>query len=161
VYNDRIVFMNEGKLPPEVPLEKLKTNHLSKPGNPLVADVFYKAGFIENWGRGTLKIIEKCLEQGLPEPDFAEDHGVFTVTLYKTELKEKTSGDTVKVTGEEIAALISENPSITISELAKNTGLSVKGVEWNIKRLKDSGILRRVGSPRSGHWEVVTKNTGK
>jgi len=83
------------------------------------------------------------------------------VTLYKTELKEKTSGDTVKVTGEEIAALISENPSITISELAKNTGLSVKGVEWNIKRLKDSGILKRVGSPRSGHWEVVTKNTGK
>jgi ATP-dependent DNA helicase RecG len=83
------------------------------------------------------------------------------VTLYKADLKKKTSDDTVKVAVEEIAALISENPLITISELAKNTGLSVKGVEWNIKRLKDSGILRRVGSPISGHWEVVTKNTGK
>lgn len=161
VYDDRIVFMNEGKLPPEVPIEKLKTNHLSKPGNPLVADVFYKAGFIESWGRGTLKIIEKCLEQGLPEPDFNEDHGVFTVTLYKTELKENILGENVKDTVEEILALISENPSITMSELAKNTGLSVKGVEWNIKRLRDSGILRREGSPRSGHWEVVSKKSGK
>jgi ATP-dependent DNA helicase RecG len=161
VYDDRIIFMNEGKLPPEVPIEKLKTNHLSKPGNPLVADVFYKARFIESWGRGTLKIVEKCLEQGLPDPNFAEDHGVFTVTLYKTELKEKTSEESVKDTVKEIMALISENPSISMSELAKNTGLSVKGVEWNIKRLRDSGILRRVGSPRSGHWEAVTKKSGK
>jgi ATP-dependent DNA helicase RecG len=62
---------------------------------------------------------------------------------------------------EEILALISGNTSITMSELAKNTGLSVKGVEWNIERLRDSGILRRVGSPRSGHWEVVAKKSGK
>jgi len=42
-----------------------------------LADIFYKAGFIESWGRGTIKIIKKCQEQGLPEPDFEEDHGVF------------------------------------------------------------------------------------
>ena len=50
--------MNEGKLPPEVPVEKLKTEHLSKPRNTLLADVFYKAGFIESWGRGTIKMTE-------------------------------------------------------------------------------------------------------
>jgi ATP-dependent DNA helicase RecG len=56
VYSDRITFLNEGKLPPEVPLEKLKSEHLSIPRNKLLADVFYKAGFIESWGRGTLEI---------------------------------------------------------------------------------------------------------
>ncbi len=61
VYNDRITFLNEGKLPPEVPVEKLKTEHLSKPRNKLLADVFYKAGFIEGWGRGTIEIVfYKC-----------------------------------------------------------------------------------------------------
>jgi len=55
VYNDKLVIMNEGKLPPEVPVEKLKTEHLSKPRNSLLAKAFYLAGFIESWGRGTIK----------------------------------------------------------------------------------------------------------
>jgi ATP-dependent DNA helicase RecG len=80
---------------------------------------------------------------------------------YKTELKEKAIEETVKDTAEEIVVFISENPSITMSELAENTGLSVKGVEWNIKRLRGNGILKRVGSPRSGHWEIVAKKPGK
>lgn len=89
VYNDRLVIMNEGKLPPEVPVEKLKTEHLSKPRNTLLADVFYKAGFIESWGRGTIKIMEKCQEQGLPEPDFEEDYGVFVVKFYQDKWNEE------------------------------------------------------------------------
>jgi ATP-dependent DNA helicase RecG len=82
VYNDRINFVNEGKLPPEVPVEKLKTEHLSKPRNKLLAAVFYnKAGFIESWGRGTLEIVNQCLKQELPEPDFIEEYGVFKTVL--------------------------------------------------------------------------------
>jgi len=78
----------KGKLPPEVPVEKLKTEHLSKPRNTLLADIFYKAGFIESWGRGTIKIMEKCQEQGLPEPDFEEEYGVMKVVFYKDKLTE-------------------------------------------------------------------------
>jgi len=83
VYPDKLVIMNEEKLPPEVPVEKLKTDHLSMPRNKLLAEVFYYAGFIESWGHGTLKIVQKCLEQGLPEPDFVEEYGVMTVTYNK------------------------------------------------------------------------------
>jgi len=83
VYNDKLIIMNEGKLPPEVPIEKLKTNHLSKPRNRLLAKIFYDAGLIESWGRGTIKIVENCIKQGLPEPDFIEEYGVMTVKFYK------------------------------------------------------------------------------
>ncbi|MFQ5771251.1 MAG: ATP-binding protein, partial [bacterium] len=89
VYHDKLMIMNEGKLPPEVPVEKLKTDHLSMPRNKLLASTFYYAGFIESWGRGTLKIIEKSIEQGLPEPDFKEEYGVMTVTFYKDKWNEK------------------------------------------------------------------------
>ena len=81
--------MNEGKLPPEVPVEKLKTNHLSIPRNTLLAKIFYYAGFIESWGHGTIKIVENCIEQGLPEPDFSEENGVMTVTFYKDKWNEE------------------------------------------------------------------------
>jgi ATP-dependent DNA helicase RecG len=89
VYNDGLIVMNEGKFPPEVPVEKLKTEHLSKPRNVLLAGVFYKAGFIESWGRGTIKIVEKCLEQGLPEPDFKEEFRVVTVQFYRDRWNER------------------------------------------------------------------------
>ncbi len=88
VYSDKLIIMNEGKLPPEVPVEKLKTDHLSRPRNKHLAETFYYAGFIEAWGRGTLKIVEKCIEQGLPEPDFEAEHDVMTVTFYKDKWNE-------------------------------------------------------------------------
>ena len=89
VYPDKLMIMNEGKLPPEVPVEKLKTNHLSMPRNTLLAKIFYYAGFIESWGHGTIKIVENCIEQGLPEPDFIEENGVMTVTFYKNKWNEE------------------------------------------------------------------------
>ena len=47
------------------------------------------------------------------------------------------------------------NPSATTYELAEVTGLSISGIEKNIRELKASGSLRRVGPDRGGHWEVV------
>ena len=51
--------------------------------------------------------------------------------------------------------LIKENPSITRKELANLLNLTVKGIDWNIKQLKDAGILKRIGPDKGGHWEVV------
>jgi ATP-dependent DNA helicase RecG len=63
----------------------------------------------------------------------------------------------VEKTVEKIFDLLDANPEISQRELAKLTGLSQRGVEWNIKKLKDEGSLRRVGGRKAGHWEVVTK----
>jgi len=41
--------------------------------NELLADVFFKAGLIEAWGRGTMKITDECKKAGLPEPEFKEE----------------------------------------------------------------------------------------
>jgi len=50
--------------------------------------------------------------------------------------------------------LIKANPKITTKELADKTGVYIKGIEWNIKELKDKGLLRRIGADRGGHWEM-------
>ncbi len=42
------------------------------------------AGYIDTWGRGTLKIYNSCKENGLPEPAILEKDGGFMVALYKT-----------------------------------------------------------------------------
>ena len=51
IYDDRVVILNEGALPENITIEDLRREHLSKPRNTLIADVFYKAGFIESWGK--------------------------------------------------------------------------------------------------------------
>jgi len=74
---------NDGGLPEGITEEDLLTVHRSKPRNPLVADVCFKAGYIDAWGRGTLKIIEACRDAGLPNPVLKEEQGGFVATIYK------------------------------------------------------------------------------
>ncbi|MDE7331171.1 MAG: hypothetical protein K2O16_02870 [Lachnospiraceae bacterium] len=40
--------------------DTLMEPHDSKPYNPDIANVFYRAGFIENWGQGIQKICDEC-----------------------------------------------------------------------------------------------------
>jgi ATP-dependent DNA helicase RecG len=54
-----------------------------------------------------------------------------------------------------IIELIKDNPFITISELAELTGLSIAGIEKNMRTLKTDGILSRKGSANGSHWEIV------
>ena len=59
---------------------------------------------------------------------------------------------------EKILKLIESNPQITVRELTKIVGLSRRGVEKNIKKLQEHGILKRVGPDKGGHWEVLEEN---
>ena len=56
---------------------------------------------------------------------------------------------------EKILKFLEANPSATQEEIVSVTGLSRRGVEWNLKELKKSGRIRRVGPDKGGHWEVI------
>ncbi len=49
---------------------------------------------------------------------------------------------------------IAINPSVTVPELAASAGLSLRSCERLVASLKSSGILKRVGSARGGHWQI-------
>jgi ATP-dependent DNA helicase RecG len=55
VMDDRIALWNAGTLPIELSIEKLFQLHKSIPRNPLIAEVCYRAGYIDSWGRGIKK----------------------------------------------------------------------------------------------------------
>lgn len=61
---------------------------------------------------------------------------------------------TVEKTVGKILVLIKENPKITREELSAKTGLTIRGIEWNLARLKEKGILKRIGPAKGGHWEI-------
>ena len=71
----------------------------------------------------------------------------------------KTTRKTTKKTNVnsrvKILSVMKSMPDVTLAELANATGLSVDGVRWNIRQLKDENLVRRVGPDKGGHWEVV------
>ena len=92
VYDDRLTLWNEGMLPPGVTIDNLKKTHNSRPRNPLIASACFMAGYIDSWGRGIKKIVDSCLEAGLPEPEIIEMDGGIQVTLYKEKVVSEKSG---------------------------------------------------------------------
>ena len=64
VYNDRIYIGNECVFPEDWTVDNLLGKHNSRPYNPLIANTFFRAGYIESWGRGIQKIRESCEENG-------------------------------------------------------------------------------------------------
>ena len=68
MYDDHLEIINPGIFHFDMTPEKLTRPHESKPWNPIIASVFYRAGVIEKWGMGTLNIIDWCKENGNPKP---------------------------------------------------------------------------------------------
>lgn len=55
---------------------------------------------------------------------------------------------------QKILTIMKENNKITIKELCELISMSESGVKKVIKKLKDEERLTRVGSLKSGHWEI-------
>jgi ATP-dependent DNA helicase RecG len=46
-------------------------------------------------------------------------------------------------------------PKATHKKLSEMTSLSTRTISREIKNLRDSDVIRRVGSDRAGYWEIV------
>lgn len=69
-------------------------------------------------------------------------------------MSNKVSNKVSNKTETKILELIRNNPNITIARLATKTGLSEPGIKKNLKQLKEKGFIKRVGSNKTGYWEV-------
>jgi predicted HTH transcriptional regulator len=72
-----------GQLPDNWTVERLSQKRPSKPFNPDIANVLFRAGLIESWGRGTLKIIKKCQQAGFSAPIYRYNNPDFEVLIQK------------------------------------------------------------------------------
>ena len=70
-------------------------------------------------------------------------------------LESATQETTQKTTQEKIIDLIKENPDITQTEMASKLGITRDGISYNIKQLKDNGIIERIGSTKKGSWRIL------
>lgn len=82
VYPDHVEIWNTGKLPNGWDARKLRSPHPSLPSNPDIAHVLYVRGYMERIGRGTLKMIQTCQDEGLALPKWQADTDGVRLTLF-------------------------------------------------------------------------------
>ncbi len=156
IYPDKVLIYNDGKLPETWTVEDLFAPHTSKPYNPLIAGTFFRSGQIEAWGRGVEKITNACKDWGKAEPFYrVRPNEVMIGFNTESQFTEKfTEKFTENETQKKIIELMYTNPKITREEMAKQIGITVRGVQKNINTLRDAGLVERIGAAKGGHWEV-------
>lgn len=151
VYDNKLTLWNEGNLPEGMDLESLKRHHISRPRNPIIADICFKAGYIDSWGRGTLKIINSCKEAGLPEPTITALDGGILVSLFK----DKYNIEQLKSLGlneRQITAVeyVKANGKITNKEYQSVNEISDATASRDLKALTELGVLKISESKGAG-----------
>ncbi len=123
LFSDRLEVLNPGRLPPALTLEQLRETHPSVPTNRLLARSLYLAQYIEEMGTGTLDMIRRCSDAGLPEPEFT-DSGGFKTTIWRakpSELPESQPESQPEDMQSKVIKLLATGP-MPKSELSKKLG---------------------------------------
>jgi len=150
VYDNRINLWNEGGLPEGITLQALKVEHISKPRNLLIAEVCFKGGLIDAWGRGTITIIDECKAAGLPEPELTERDGGFLVTLFKNQL----TSEQLKKLGlndRQVDAILffRDKGEITGLEYSKRYKIAERTARADLSELVEKKLLHKQGETKS------------
>ena len=66
----------------------------------------------------------------------------------------------LELLNENVALNVATNVALNSNNLAEKLGMSRKTIERDMTVLQEKGLVQRVGSNKTGHWELVnTENT--
>jgi ATP-dependent DNA helicase RecG len=156
VYSDKIIFWNEGQLPENWTIETLLTKHPSKAYNPDIANALFRSGYIELWGRGTLKMIKECELAGLPKPVYFYDMAGFFVEFRKDNYNEQYL-KSLNLNDRQVKAVlyVKEKGKITNSEYQQINDTSARTAVRDLEILVNKGIFKRKGQRKGAFYELA------
>ena len=158
IFDDRLEITSTGNLPFGLTPEDLTRPHASQPWNPLMADVFYRRGIIEQWGRGTLKIIDLAQQAGLVTPEFEVRGGEVVVRFYPQGYvpPSRVSRDLTPLQQELLAVLAASGPA-SLSRVRASLAAPVPGptVKDNLQILRQLDLVRLQGRGRGARWSLM------
>ena len=171
IYDDRLEITSPGTLHFELTPEKLFLPHDSRPWNPLIAEVFYRRGIIERWGRGTLKMAELATAANLPPPEIEDDGLCVTVRFRSVATSEiKPSKSTIPVglptnlslnkPQQAVFQLLSSaNRPLALRDIQAQLPefISVRQTKRALTRLKELELVQTTGRGGSARWSYVQK----
>lgn len=159
VFDDRVEVTSPGMLFGSLRLEDIKEG-ISIPRNRALVYAFTYMNIMEHWGSGIPRIIRRCRELGLEEPELLEIAGNFRINLFRSSDRTRVRKSTAKVQmTKEIKQLMRDNPTIRADEIAECLGVSAEAIRYRIKIMKKAGEIERIGVTKKGEWIVTEKSS--
>ena len=177
IFSDRVEIDNPGSLIGNIKVEDLYKK--SFPRNNLLFGLMHRMELVEKIGSGLMRMNEMMEEYLLSRPLLDVSDVRFSITFERPDLQKMSveqrmekykegvekgvergvekGVEKLSENQEVIVKLIEKDRNISKEEMMKEGKLSKKTVEYNIKVLKDRGIIKRIGPDKGGYWEVIEK----
>ena len=142
IYDRSIELWNYGLLPKELTPAALLQKHSSYPRNHNIANVFYKAGFVESWGRGFKKIAEEFERASLPLPTIEENGGGVMAIIQRKTI-------------DEVIAERGGDGGVNVGDMSETMSVTQRTIERDLSVLQKAGIIRHEGRVNAGVWVIL------
>jgi predicted HTH transcriptional regulator len=170
MYDDRMEIVSpggmvDGRLIQEIPIEQVA----SARRNPILCDIMHRMHFMERRGSGLKKIFNACPDGAKPE--FLSTVQSFIVRLRNFNYDAKQNGadnvvesvvesvvekPRVRLTKKEqsILELLKTDGTLTLKMIEDKTGIDTRTIQRGLKKMRENGIIERIGSDRVGEWKI-------
>lgn len=163
IEDDAMYISNDCVFPSGWTKETLMQRHRSRPYNPAIADVFFRAGYVESWGRGIQKMCESCENYGTALPEYTVHEEDIMVKLTALPISQNAGSNIPKHQGDvlgdvlenKIIAELRKNSRINQKDLADKIQTSIPSIQRAMSRLREKGRIERKGGKRYGYWEII------
>lgn len=154
IYDDRLEISSTGVLPFGLTIEALLRPHRSRPWNPLIAEVFYRRGVIERWGRGTLSMVELVKQAGMKALEWEEQAGEVIVRFNPMRYVPPTRiAHDLSPLQRSILAIFGEGGPCSISWLSSLLpAVPRRTLQANLAMLRHYGLVDLSGHGQGARW---------
>ena len=164
IFSDRIEITSYGGLIPGQSEEDF-FSCCSMPRNRELMRVFRDCGMVEQLGSGMSRILH-AYDKSIYR---ISDHFIKVVFPFDEELiyandvengvddgvENGAENDDAGGVDERLVSLLRIRPDIRTAEISKELGISLRTVSRILKRLRENGKIKRIGSDKKGYWEVL------
>jgi ATP-dependent DNA helicase RecG len=163
IFDDRLEIWNNGELPPQLNIEDLRKPHQSYPRNEEISTIFYKRGWVEGWGTGTVRMIHYCQKNGTPEPEFKEYSGGFSVIFRFKEPMSSIAHHVLhyELTSrqDEILKILSVGHKMAVRDISSllEVAPAARTLRDDLARLKELGLIGLEGKAKTAKWFILKK----
>ena len=156
IFSDRIEIISIGGLPTNYSLDDFYAGR-SRPINLELQQIMVQLDYIEQTGHGVPLIVSKYGKNAF---DITENFITVTIPL-KRKNEIITQNETIflkpkaKSIEQKVLELIKVDSRITTIALATAIGVSTTSISKALKSLRENSLIKRVGSNKTGHWELL------
>ena len=153
-FEDRMEIVSYGGIPKNLTKEEFLSGK-TEPVNKELMKIFLQCGIVEHSGHGVPIVIKEYGEKA-----YSFSQNMITVTIpfnRPKQLKNEPVNEPVKLTksAKKVLQALKTNSESTIDEIATSISVSRETVKRSLKSLSEKGLIKRVGSYKTGYWEII------